>query len=159
MTCPQNVDVESLDGAEVEVSLEPPQTSGGVAPVNATCSAQSGRFGVGSTAVTCQATDARGQTASCNFTVAVRPPPRLRFVRFLAFGDSLTAGEVSFGPGARVYLPNDSYPAALQRRLVARYRQQAPIVINEGIGGEGAGRRRQTAANGRDCGTVRKCCC
>jgi lysophospholipase L1-like esterase len=70
--------------------------------------------------------------------VAVRPPPRLRLVRFLAFGDSLTAGEVSFGPSARVYLPNDSYPAALQRRLVARYRQQAPIVINEGVGGEGA---------------------
>lgn len=136
MTCPQNVDVQSMDGAPVTVTFDVPQASGGVAPLNTTCTFQSGPFTVGSTAVTCQATDSRGQTASCTFIVAVRPPPRLRFVRFLAFGDSLTAGEVSFGPMLRVFLPNDSYPAALRRRLASRYIFQFPEVINEGLGGE-----------------------
>ena len=136
ITCPSNVDVQSIDGAPVQISFEAPHSSGGVAPVNTSCTAQSGPFAVGSTGVTCQASDARGQRASCSFLIAVRPPPRLRFTRFLSFGDSLTAGEVSFGPTLRVYLPNDSYPAALQRRLAARYTFQSPAVINEGLGGE-----------------------
>jgi lysophospholipase L1-like esterase len=138
LSCPTNVDVQSADGAPVEVSFSSPQTTGGVAPINTSCSASAGAFAVGSTSVTCQATDARGQSAACTFVVAVRPPPRLRFTRFLAFGDSLTAGEVSFGPTLRVYLPNDSYPSALQRRLAARYRVQSPVVVNEGLGGETA---------------------
>jgi lysophospholipase L1-like esterase len=136
LTCPENVDVQSMDGAPVAVSFNPPQASGGVAPVSATCSAESGSFSVGSTNVTCQATDARGQTASCNFTVAVRPPPRLRFTRFLSFGDSLTSGEVGLDAMRRIFLPNESYPAVLQRRLAARYTFQTPTVLNEGIGGE-----------------------
>jgi lysophospholipase L1-like esterase len=138
LTCPQNVDVESRDGSPVDVSLAPPVSSGGVAPVNATCSPQSGAFNVGSTPVTCQATDSRGQSASCNFVVAVRAPPRLKFVRFLAFGDSLTEGVVSSGPMLRLFLLQDSYPFLLQRRLAARYLLQAPVVINEGIAGEAA---------------------
>ena len=138
ITCPANVDLQSADGAPVQVSFNTPQATGGVAPINTSCSAQAGLFSVGSTAVTCQATDARGQNASCTFIVAVRPPPRLRFLRFLSFGDSLTSGEVSFGPTLRVYLPNDSYPAALQRRLASRYGFQSPVVINEGLGGETA---------------------
>jgi lysophospholipase L1-like esterase len=95
-------------------------------------------FNVGTLTVTCVATDSRGQSASCNFTVAVRPPPQLKFTRFVAYGDSLTAGEVSFGPGLRVFLPNDSYPSVLKRRLAERYVFQTPEVINEGIGGETA---------------------
>jgi lysophospholipase L1-like esterase len=136
LACPANVDVQSMDGAPVTVEFNSPQATGGVAPVNATCSAQPGSFNVGSTTVTCQATDARGQTASCNFTVAVRPPPRLRFSRFLSFGDSLTSGEVGLDPMLRIFLPNESYPAVLDRRLKAYYRFQAPVVVNAGIGGE-----------------------
>jgi lysophospholipase L1-like esterase len=68
----------------------------------------------------------------------VRPPPRLKFTRFVSFGDSLTAGEVSFAPTARVLLRNDSYPAVLKRRLAERYVFQTPEVVNEGIPGETA---------------------
>lgn len=125
-----------MDGTAVFVSFDPPRADGGAAPVTTTCSAQPGPFDVGSTAVTCQAMDSRNQSASCSFTVAVKPPPRLQVTRFVAFGDSLTAGEVSFGPTLRIFLPNDSYPAVLQRRLSAYYRLQTPVVINAGVGGE-----------------------
>ncbi len=138
ISCPANVTVQSSDGSAVFVSFDPPRSDGGAAPVTTTCSAQPGLFNVGSTSVTCQATDSRNQVASCSFVVAVRPPPRLQSTRFLAFGDSLTAGEVSFGPSVRVYLPNESYPAVLQRRLAAYYRFQSPVVINVGFGGEEA---------------------
>ena len=138
ISCPANVDVQSSDGSPVFVSFDPPRAEGGVAPVSASCTAQPGPFNVGSTGVTCQATDARSQVASCSFVVAVRPPPRLQFTRFLAFGDSLTAGEVSFGPAFGVFLPNESYPAVLQRRLASYYRFQSPVVINVGSGGEEA---------------------
>jgi lysophospholipase L1-like esterase len=138
VTCPANVDVQSLDGAPVNISFASPQTAGGVAPVSTTCSSPPGSFAVGSTGVTCQATDSRGQGASCSFVVAVRPPPRLRFTRFLAFGDSVTAGEVSIDAVNRFYSPGDSYPTVLQKRLAARYMFQSITIINAGIGGESA---------------------
>jgi acyl-CoA thioesterase I len=62
----------------------------------------------------------------------------LKFTRFVSFGDSLTAGEVSFGSTLRIYLPADSYPSVLKRRLAERYVFQSADVINEGIGGETA---------------------
>jgi lysophospholipase L1-like esterase len=138
VVCPANVDLQSMDGSPVEVSFQPPQGIGGVAPVNTSCTPPPGMFNVGTLTVTCVATDSRGQSASCTFTVAVRPPPHLKFTRFVSYGDSLTAGEVSFGPTLRVFLPNDSYPAVLKRRLAERYIFQTPEVINEGIGGETA---------------------
>jgi lysophospholipase L1-like esterase len=123
----------------VNVSFSVPQTAGGLAPVSTTCSSPPGSFAVGSTNVTCQATDSRGQGASCTFVVAVRPPPRLRVTRFLAFGDSLTAGEVSIDALFNFfYSPNDSYPTVLQKRLAARYIFQSISIINAGIGGESA---------------------
>src|SRR4029453_13264501 len=62
----------------------------------------------------------------------------LRFTRFLAFGDSLTAGEVSIDAVNRFYSPGDSYPNVLQKRLAARYMFQSITIINAGIGGESA---------------------
>jgi lysophospholipase L1-like esterase len=138
VACPANVNVQSSDGSPVFVSFDPPRALGGAAPVTTSCTAQPGTFSVGSTGITCQATDSRSQTASCAFVIAVLPPPRLQVTRFLAFGDSLTAGEVSFGPTLRIYLPNESYPAALERRLREYYRFQSPVVINVGSGGEEA---------------------
>jgi lysophospholipase L1-like esterase len=74
------------------------------------------------------------------------PPPRLSRTRFLAFGDSLTAGEVtdpssasSSSIGKLVLMPTASYPAVLQGRLSARYTQQASTIsiTNAGESGEG----------------------
>jgi lysophospholipase L1-like esterase len=73
------------------------------------------------------------------------PSPRLSRTRFLAFGDSLTAGEVtnpasasSSSIGKLVLVPTASYPAVLQSRLRATYTEQAPAigVTNGGEAGE-----------------------
>jgi lysophospholipase L1-like esterase len=68
--------------------------------------------------------------------------------RFLAFGDSITAGEVSFPvaavqrdgtPSFRLRLvPEASYPTVLTSLLTARYTAQVPniVVANEGRSGE-----------------------
>jgi lysophospholipase L1-like esterase len=137
MTCPVNRSVQSPDGNPAPVTFDAPQTIGGSGGVTTTCTPQSGsQFPVGSSTVTCEARDAASQRASCSFTVAVQGPPRLTGVRFLSFGDSLTAGVLSPSVTMLIVSPPESYPFILQQRLVARYRLQSPIVLNEGNPGE-----------------------
>jgi lysophospholipase L1-like esterase len=137
LTCPANVSAQSADGNPTSVSFDQPSSSGGTAPITTTCSAQSGSaFPVGASTVNCQAQDSRAQSASCSFVVNVQGPPRLTAARFLAFGDSLTAGVISPAPSLLIVSPPTSYPFLLQDRLAARYRQQTPIVLNEGNPGE-----------------------
>jgi len=82
--------------------------------------------------------------------------PRLSLTRFLAFGDSLTLGEVTAplngtGPetpigqlplvsGRMIIVPSAAYPGLLQAQLASRYVAQSGsiIVINEGKSGEHA---------------------
>ena len=69
------------------------------------------------------------------------PAPTLSRTRFLAFGDSFTAGEITT-PGAAtlspiaklIVVPSASYPAVLQSRLQSTYPTQASsiTVINGG---------------------------
>jgi acyl-CoA thioesterase-1 len=139
LVCPPPVSAASSDGNPVAVSFNQPVSSGGSAPVTVTCSAQSGSsFTVGTSTVNCQAQDSRSQAASCAFSVNVQGPPTLTSTRFLAFGDSLTAGVISPAVTLLIVSPPESYPFQLQSRLVARYRQQTPIVLNEGNPGEQA---------------------
>lgn len=67
--------------------------------------------------------------------------PRISRTRFLAFGDSLTAGEVTIpvgmapsGAHALILAPAASYPSVLQGRLQSTYTAQASsiAVINSG---------------------------
>ena len=74
-----------------------------------------------------------------------RPVPHLSRTRFLAFGDSLTAGTTASAVVTRMSagLPQ-SYPSRLLGLLSARYSQQTPVVENAGRPGEradGAGER------------------
>jgi lysophospholipase L1-like esterase len=112
-----------------------PTTAGGSAPVNVTCN-QPAQFPIGSTTVGCTATDARQRTASCSFVVEVKGPPRLRFTRFLAFGDSITAGTESAPVPGLDNLNPWTYSVLLQSRLAARYTLQTVVMLNEGAGGE-----------------------
>jgi lysophospholipase L1-like esterase len=138
--------VQSPDDNPVAVTFAPPVAQGGVAPISTTCSAQSGAaFPVGTTTVTCTATDARGVSAACSFPVRVNPAPRLVGPRLLAFGDSITWGGASEPIPALTWLftypvppPSHAYPAHLRQRLAARYRFQTIEVINEGWPGEEA---------------------
>jgi lysophospholipase L1-like esterase len=132
-----------------------PQISGGAAPVTTACSSQSGwTYPVGATPVTCTATDAKQQTASCSFQVTVTAPPQLTATKFVAFGDSITVGVPSTCEGKLIgTLPHlgwfedlqllrtaqgtqDNYPDKLQQLLATRYTAQDVTVINEGKGGE-----------------------
>jgi lysophospholipase L1-like esterase len=137
ITCPGNRSVESQDGSSITVSFDTPVSAGGTAPVSTSCTPQSGsQFPVGNTTINCQARDSANHVAGCSFTVAVQAAPRLSATRFLAFGDSITAGVVSNPLGLMIVSPPQSYPYVLQDRLVARYRQQTPVVLNEGNAAE-----------------------
>jgi lysophospholipase L1-like esterase len=95
IACPASQRVESPDGASVVVTFPPPTVTGGTAPVTTTCTNQSGaRFEVGTTDVACTARDANQSAASCGFRITVEVLPRLKATRFVAFGDSITAGSL-----------------------------------------------------------------
>jgi len=135
----------------VAVTFATPTTS---EPAVIVCTPASGApFPVGSTTVQCTATASNNRTASCSFTVTVTPPlPRLTKTNFLAFGDSMTQGEVTnpsstsssadgFPAFTLQIVPSAAYPRQLQLQLSARYTQQTVQMTNAGIAGE-------TASNG-----------
>lgn len=70
--------------------------------------------------------------------------PRLLATRFMAFGDSLTLGEVTVpaggraGDGVLAIVPSAAYPTVLRARLVSAYPAQAAAieVVNAGKSGE-----------------------
>jgi lysophospholipase L1-like esterase len=149
LTCPGNASAMSSDGSPVPVMYGDPVISGGKAPFTLTCSPVSGAlFSVGSTSVTCTVTDASKLSANCPLTVTVAIPvvPTLTATRFVAFGDSMTAGEdgqdvtssTAGKPHPEVLFPDfQTYPGVLQSLLDARYtKQTSPRVINAGKGGE-----------------------
>lgn len=116
----------------------------GKPPVTTSCVPASGTlFSVGTTTVTCTATDTLARTDSCTFSVTVLEPPKIALTTFLAFGDSITAGEdgrSSFDAGRfhrAVLLPvSQTYPGVLERSLRSRYVAQTPTVDNAGKKGE-----------------------
>jgi len=140
--CPAPVSQSSQAGLPTPVSYDLATAEGGTRPVQITCAPPSGStFPVGTTTVTCNAVDAKSVTASCSFTVTVIAPPRLSSTGFLAFGDSITAGEITvFGEGGiHIHTVQDalSYPTDLRQSLVARYTAQTIVVDNGGSLGEG----------------------
>lgn len=114
------------------VTFTVPTASGGQSPVTVTCTAPSGAsFPLGSTIVTCTATDALARQASCNFNVTVAATPRISKTKFLAFGDSITFGRC--GAGGVTCPP---YTTRLDELLRERYTRQTFTVTNIGIPGE-----------------------
>jgi lysophospholipase L1-like esterase len=150
LTCPATVTASTTATTGTAVSFETPAVTAGKEPVTVACTPASGStFPLGTTAVTCTATDSLNRTGSCSFNVTVNRTPQLTVTKFLAFGDSITAGEVTI-PIAGVsregfpnfilrVVPSASYPTVLQGLLSARYTAQTGIaVINEGLSGEKA---------------------
>jgi acyl-CoA thioesterase-1 len=142
LSCPPRIDATANDGVGAGVTFDP-AVAGGTPPISIECSPAAGQFPVGETRVTCHASDAASQTATCDFPVVVVVPPRITFTRFDAFGDSITEGVVSPTPTLleRLAMP-DAYPGKLETMLSMRYTGQTIAVINQGRGGE-------TLANGR----------
>jgi hypothetical protein len=78
LTCPTIAPVtESGNSGKTAVRFANPTFSGGTAPVTVTCSPKSGsQLSVGTTTVSCQATDAARQTAACTTSATVLPASR-----------------------------------------------------------------------------------
>ena len=95
IVCPANISA-STTTSTAQVAFPAPTVSGGLAPVTVSCTPASGAtFQLGSTNVSCTATDSLSRQAVCGFSVNVTRIPTLQRTSFLAFGDSVTAGEVS----------------------------------------------------------------
>jgi lysophospholipase L1-like esterase len=164
VTCPANVTVTSASAGQA-VTYASPVTTGGTAPVTTTCLPASGAaFPVGATTVTCTARDAIQRPAVCSFTVTL-VSSHLGAMNFVAFGDSITAGEngdepppsgisdlnpVNCGPATAtaalhmaqarpsyIDIPH-AYPLQLLGMLNARFPGEAFSMVNEGLRGETA---------------------
>ncbi len=146
ISCPVAQSVVSADNKAVAVFYPKPSTTGGAAPVTTTCTPDIGAsFPLGTTTVTCTASDAQSRTASCAFPVTVQPALKLNASAVLAFGDSITEGkpgsllnafELS-GVGCPFGTPT-SYPSVLNSRFLAQYPTQSLSAKNCGWGGEEA---------------------
>jgi lysophospholipase L1-like esterase len=139
LLCPADVSIGGVVGATQSVIYTPPVQIGGSTPITVVCSPLSGSlFPVGETMVTCQATDTFSQTGSCSFNVTLRSL-QLNALKFLAFGDSVTEGDIAQLVAGRIVLfvdaPN-SYPARLDLMLMDGFPGQGTSVVNAGRGGE-----------------------
>ncbi len=151
LTCPAAASA-STTGSSASVAYTLPGATGGRAPVTVACTPPSGStFPLGPTNVACTATDAAGATASCTFAVTVTRLAALSRTKFLAFGDSVTLGEVTvpstsasardpFSFGKLQVVPAASYPTQLRTLLANQYPAQAAsiVVTNAGVSGETA---------------------
>lgn len=177
--CPGPQLAQISDGTAL-VTYPAPTVTGGVPPLTTACVPPRGTaFGVGATAVNCTVTDARKNIASCGFTVTVQTVPRLNATRFVAFGDSITAGTMPSDCGissancavmtlrteaerrlalngmfANLEASPVAYPRVLQTLLAGRYSSQSITVTNEGNPNElvagGKNRLPTTLTNGAE---------
>ena len=161
LSCPPSVERQSVDALPVTISWDLP-TVAGIPVDKSSCSPVSGSaFPIRTSTVICTP-DQRTLASSCSFLITITPPdPKLRFTRFMAFGDSITAGVVgdSFLPpgvtaseilarlrvaGGRpipgtsntAVQPLNAYPARLRNLLTQTYATQLITVANEGLPGE-----------------------
>ena len=141
LSCPSTITAGAASADGSTVSYEVPAAAGGERPVSVSCRPEPGAlFAIGSTQVDCTATDAFNRVATCSFAITVNDTARFRLTRILAFGDSITEGQV-VKPGtddAETMPARDPYPAVLQRLITARYTNQIITVTNAGKGAEKA---------------------
>ena len=165
VSCPASVTVTGASSSGQAVTYASPVTTGGTPPVTTTCSPASGAvFPVGATTVSCTARDALSRTAVCSLTVTL-VSSHLSAMSFVAFGDSMTAGENSLEPPppgySAIYTPTcgpattaaarhlaqarpsyidlaNAYPTQLLGMLNARFAGEAFTMDNEGLPGETA---------------------
>jgi lysophospholipase L1-like esterase len=137
ISCPADVTLTGVAAPSQSVSYTPPTVTQGAPPVTTTCSPVSGAtFPLGTTPVTCAATDAMARRATCTFTVTLKGL-KLGATKYEAFGDSFTEGENAL-PFTTFVDPPNAYPTKLQARFDATYPGQGIVVINRGQNGQPA---------------------
>jgi lysophospholipase L1-like esterase len=138
LTCPAAITVAGVVGAGEMITYPTATVSGGLPPVVVACNPPSGStFPAGTTNGTCTANDSLGRQAACTFTVTL-VAVTLDARKYLAFGDSVTAGEDGRSLHIRPTFvdPVHSYPAVLQGQLTTSFPAEMPSVSNKGKGGE-----------------------
>lgn len=152
VTCGEGISRATLSATGLAVDFDTPTATAGQGTVNVSCTPGSGEnFPIGSTSVTCTATDSLNRTGTCSFNVTVSRIPQLTALKYMAFGDSITAGEVSSpatafysvapDPGKitkAVLVPSASWPTVLSQTLRGRYSTQTFTMANRGLSGERA---------------------
>jgi lysophospholipase L1-like esterase len=152
LECVEGISRATVNAAGMAITFDAPPVKDGQGSVTTTCAPDSGTtFPIGTTEVKCTATDSLNRTGTCTFNVTVSKLAQLSKVRYLAFGDSVTSGEVSFPVGStsfhglgsitkQVVVPSAAYPTILGKTLQGRYSSQADsiVVANYGLGGEKA---------------------
>ena len=147
INCLEGISRATTNAGGLAITYDTPPVNDGQGSVSVTCTPPPGTtFPIGTTEVSCTATDTLNRSASCSFSVNISKLPTLSKTRFLAFGDSITAGEITFPVGSlnpgnitrQVVVPSASYPAVLLNTLRGRYSAQANSmeVLNYGVGGE-----------------------
>lgn len=132
ISCPADLSIREVRTSVQPVNFVLPTPTGGAAPVTVTCRPTPGSdFPIGTTPVTCSATDAQARVAACSFNVTLTGFA-LSATKFTTVGDSLTEGEN--GRLTFLDLPN-AYPTRLQMALDATYPGQNIRVINRGVSG------------------------
>ena len=132
IACPADLALRGITGPAQAVNYPSPSVTNGAAPVTTTCNPASGSdFRLGTTPVSCSASDAQARAATCSFNVTLTGFA-IAATTFLTAGDSLTEGEN--GRPAFLDVPN-AYPTKLQEALDATYPGQRLRVINRGISG------------------------
>lgn len=152
IACPANQTVVA-PGSSIVVSYPPPVATDGTPPLTTTCKPASGTsFPIGVNDVVCTTSDAIERQATCTFQVTVTPAPLVKGTNFLAFGDSITAGEVTNPTYLLVVRPDLSYPTDLQKLMTGRYISQTVSVTNCGqpleTADDGVDRLRSVLAGG-----------
>jgi lysophospholipase L1-like esterase len=140
ISCPASVTVRGVSSVGQSVTYPSAVAASGAAPVSVACVPASGAsFTVGTTPVTCTATDALTRSAQCGFSVTLTPL-LLSITNFLAFGDSFTEGQNGRfdGFGQRIVDVPNSYPTKLELLLNVEYPSQGITVANKipGYGGK-----------------------
>jgi lysophospholipase L1-like esterase len=127
------VTVTGVAAPSQAVTFSAPTVSNGAAPVNTTCAPASGAsFPLGTTTVSCAASDAMSRQASCSFTVTLKGMA-IGVKKYDSVGDSFTEGEngrPSFLDAA------NAYPTKLQADFDFAYLGQGVTVINRGKSGD-----------------------
>lgn len=149
LSCAEGLSRSTINAGGLAINFDTPAATDGQGTVTVACTPGSGStFPIGTTEVSCTATDSLSRTATCSFSVTVQKLPTLSKTRFLAYGDSITAGEVTFPVSAatigataitrQVVVPSAAYPTVLLNTLRGRYAAQASAmeVFNYGLGGE-----------------------
>src|SRR5688572_5754740 len=138
LACPAAITVPGVVGAGQTITYPPATVTGGLPPVVVACNPPSGSlFPAGTTNATCIASDSLGRQTACSFTVTL-VAASLNAHTYMAFGDSVTAGE----DGRSLYIrptfvdPVHSYPAVLQGHLMSNFPTETASVSNKGKGGE-----------------------